>query len=39
VSAGAVVIMALVLSVVWGGVTAALIMAWRQEKRRKDDST
>jgi len=38
VSAGAVIIMALILSVVWGGVTLALILAWRQEKRRKDDS-
>jgi len=38
VSTGAVIIMALVLSVVWGGVTLALIMAWRQEQRRKDDS-
>jgi hypothetical protein len=38
-STGAVIIMVLVLSVVWGGVTLALIMAWRQEQRRKDDST
>jgi hypothetical protein len=38
VSTGAVIIMALVLSVVWGGVTVALVTAWRQEKRRKDDS-
>lgn len=38
-STGAVIIMALVLSVVWGGVTVALVMAWLQEKRRKDDPT
>lgn len=38
-STGAVIIMTLVLSVVWGGVTLALIMAWRQEQRRKNDST
>jgi hypothetical protein len=37
-STGAVVIMVLVLSVVWGGVSVALVMAWRQEKRRKDES-
>ena len=34
-STGAVIIMVLVLSVVWGGVTVALVMAWRQEKRKK----
>jgi hypothetical protein len=34
-STGAVIIMVLVLSVVWGGVSAALIMAIRQERRRK----
>jgi hypothetical protein len=38
VSNGAVIIMTLVLSVVWGGVVVALALAWRQEKRRKDDS-
>ena len=34
-STGAVIIMVLVLSVVWGGVSVALIMAIRQERRRK----
>jgi hypothetical protein len=34
VSTGALIVMALVLSVVWGGVTVTLVMAWRQEKRR-----
>ena len=37
-STGAVIIMVLVLSVIWGGLSVALVMAWRQEKRRKDDS-
>ena len=37
-STGAVIIMVLVLSVVWGGVTIALVMAWRQERRKKSSS-
>jgi hypothetical protein len=38
-STGAVVVMVLVLSVVWGGAALALVMAWRQEKRRKDEES
>jgi len=38
VSAGAIVVLIVVLVTVWGGVALASIKAWRQEKKRKTDS-